>query len=136
MNLKSIKYQTQIQKWTQIVQKRNQSGLRILDFCAQEGITKDAYYYWLRRVREAALESQTGIDVVDTKPRLVNITPALPAEEPSPIQCDGISLPVVSSDANTFSTQLTITVGKAIVGVNQNTPKELLSSVMEVLARA
>lgn len=135
MNLKSIKYQTQIQKWTQIVQKRNQSGLRILDFCAQEGITKDAYYYWLRRVREAALESQTGIDVVDTKPRLVNITPAMPAEEPSPIQCDDISRPVVSSDANTFSTQLTISVGKAIVGVNQNTPKELLSSVMEVLAR-
>lgn len=95
MNLKSIKYQTQIQKWTQIVQKRNQSGLRILDFCAQEGITKDAYYYWLRRVREAALESQTGIDVVDTKPRLVNIAPALPAEEPSPIQCDCLMMPVV-----------------------------------------
>lgn len=36
----------------------------IKDYCDDHGITKDAYYYRLRKVREAAIES-SGIEVVE-----------------------------------------------------------------------
>ncbi len=138
MNLRAAKYQAQLQKWIPIIQKCNQSGMRVLDFCASEGITKDAYYYWLRRVREAALESQTDASVIPTKPKLVNITHKQDelARETKTIADEVsketfyISKPI----SDRFATQLTISIGAAIVGVNQNTPKDLLLSVMEVLA--
>lgn len=140
MNIRTAKRQAQIQKWIPIIQKCNQSGLRVIDFCAQEGITKDSYYYWLRKVREAALEAQTSISVVpDTTdtPKLVNITnrPSTLTDEAILINRDSRNF-ISANDPKSadFNIQLTISVGSAVIGVNKNTPKELLLSVMEVLA--
>lgn len=136
MNIQTAKRQAQLQKWITIIQKCNQSGMKIIDFCNSEGITKDAYYYWLRKVREAALESQTDVSVVTEIPKLVNITKEsmLPVEKPTMVNSNsGEMIAITNPNPIGFTTQLTISVGSSVIGVNQNTPKELLLSVMEVL---
>ena len=43
-------------QWMQIIQDRNQSGLTIREYCRQNGINRNAYYYWLRIIRHQAME--------------------------------------------------------------------------------
>ena len=52
--------------WAQIIQNRNSSGLTISEYCSQMGISETAYYYWLRKLRRAALSS-AGIELVEIK---------------------------------------------------------------------
>jgi len=137
MNIRSAKRQAQLQKWIPIIQKCNQSGMRVIDFCASEGITKDAYYYWLHKIREAALESQTDITVAPDKPKLVNITQESALLNYNEFEVNHNHRMMVTSNTQEsagFNTQLTISVGASVIGINQNTPKDLLLSVMEVLA--
>jgi len=42
--------------WAQIIQDRNASGLTIKAYCESEGIHVNSYYYWLKKLREAAGE--------------------------------------------------------------------------------
>ena len=45
-----------IQQWTAIFKAKAEAGLTVDEYCEQNGISRNAYYYWLRRARNAALE--------------------------------------------------------------------------------
>ena len=103
--------------WAQIIQNRNSSGLTISEYCSQMGISETAYYYWLRKLRRAALSSG-GIELVEIK------------EPSSPV------LPCAQPQSGGFSAEATISVGTLSISVNSNTPRELIRTLMEVAARA
>jgi transposase-like protein len=46
-----------LSKWTQIIQECNNSGQTVSAWCQEHNISKNSYYYWLRKVREAAYEN-------------------------------------------------------------------------------
>ena len=46
-----------LQSWVEIIRERQESGLTNKEFCARRGIPEKKYYYWLRKVREAAAEA-------------------------------------------------------------------------------
>jgi hypothetical protein len=48
-----------LQEWAEQVRacQNRPDGMKIIDWCAQNNITKADYYYRLRKVREACLES-------------------------------------------------------------------------------
>ena len=54
-----VAVQYRLQEWAaQVRECQNRpAGMRVIDWCASHGITKANYYYRLRRVREACLES-------------------------------------------------------------------------------
>ena len=43
-----------LSKWAQTIQARVDSGQNIKEFCQTAGITKNAYFYWQRKLRTAA----------------------------------------------------------------------------------
>ena len=45
-----------MEQWRQIIQKSQESGLSNKAYCQQQGISEKTYYYWLRKVRTAAVE--------------------------------------------------------------------------------
>ena len=47
--------QIRIQQWTEIFKDKAASGLKVKEYCQLHGITKDAYFYWLKKVRERHL---------------------------------------------------------------------------------
>ena len=55
----AVAVQYRLQEWAaQIRECQNRpAGMSVVDWCAAHGITKANYYYRLRRVREACLES-------------------------------------------------------------------------------
>ena len=43
-------------QWARIIKEQKQSGLTVKAWCSQNGITKDAYYYWQQKLRKEVYE--------------------------------------------------------------------------------
>ena len=70
MDTKAATTQIRIQQWTEIIQDRSASGLTVDDYCESHGLSRNQYYYWLRKVKSRILESapqlvisKGGIDI-------------------------------------------------------------------------
>jgi len=52
-----VKNQYRLEQWTALLQDFRSSGMKVEDWCKTTGVTTNAYYYWLRKVRKAACEN-------------------------------------------------------------------------------
>lgn len=117
MDTKLATMQIRTRQWASIIQDCRSSGLKVDDYCEQHSLSRNAYYYWQRKVKEAAL-SQAGFVEIQAD--------ALKAETGLPDSPPG----------SPFFPQLVLSVGGFSVGVNQDTPMPLLSQVLGVLRHA
>ncbi len=46
-----------LQQWADVIRACRESGMSNKEFCRQNGISEKTYYYWLRRLRQAACEN-------------------------------------------------------------------------------
>ncbi len=102
-----------IQQWTAIFKAKAESGLTVDEYCGQNGISRNTYYYWLRRARNAALEH----------PRTSFVESNVPTDE---------AVLQASSMAHSFMPQLTIEKNGFVISFDSHTPKELLILALEV----
>ena len=113
MNTKLITRQYRLQKWATIIAERNASGLTIHAFCQEHDLSRNAYFYWLKHVRQAA--SQTLPAATGTKFAPLEISPV---EVPSP-----------------NAEKLTLRYGRIALDVYESTPPQLLENTLAVLLR-
>ena len=95
------------------------SGMSVVSWCACHGITKANYYYRLRRVREACLETMQG---EKTAQQIVPVQPGLLQQQE---QKDGNAQP-----------GLDISIKGDSIHVTESTPMPLLAAVLEVMRNA
>ena len=65
MNTRKIAVEYRLSHWANIMQKRSESGLSVREFCEQEGFHENIYFYWQRKLREAACGQQIGLQAID-----------------------------------------------------------------------
>lgn len=53
MDTRDVAAEYRMAQWSQTIQARVQSGQSIKEFCASAGISRNAYFYWQRKLREA-----------------------------------------------------------------------------------
>lgn len=116
-----VETQFRLQEWAaQIKECQNRpAGMSITCWCACNGITKANYYYRLRRVREACLES---ISPGTAAQQVVSVEPMLLKQEKKACGCPGPGLD--------------IEVKGCSVHVTEETPMQLLAAVLEVVRSA
>jgi transposase-like protein len=103
--------QYRLEQWADIIRSRVESGMRVKDFCTQHDLSENAYYYWLRKVRSAAISEQEKMF----------------AELPTPVE----------EAANSADrADVIIELGRARVRVSNTCSRDTLSMVMEVLGDA
>lgn len=51
MDVRSTKRKLCIQQWQEIIRDRNNSGLTVDEYCNQNGLSRNSYFYWLRIIR-------------------------------------------------------------------------------------
>ena len=75
--------------WAQVMQERQSSGLTTRAYCELEGIHENVYYYWQRKLREAACEQleqarKTSLPVPGfTEVQVTQTLPGLPESSES-----------------------------------------------------
>lgn len=65
--ISTVKHQIKLSEWSKVIAACQSSGMTVIDWCKTNNISYKAYYYWLRRVREAALEA-SGMKVPEPPP--------------------------------------------------------------------
>ena len=108
MNTKLATIRMQTGQWADIIKDCKESGLKVDDYCALHGLSRNAYFYWLRKVKEAAL-TQSGFVEVRQQ---VGVSSCYP------------------------SPKLTASVNELVLGIDENTPMDLLANVIKVLKNA
>lgn len=112
----SIKSQ-QLQNWALIIKDCKESGLKVIDYCEQHSITKYAYYYWFKKVKESIYSSTDFVEITPPVP-----VPTLEQSmQTSPAPADGFI--EIKASGLTFSVPLSVS-------------KETLSMIAEVAAHA
>lgn len=120
MNAKDAKHQINIQQWKTIIQDRYNSGLNVDEYCKQNGLTRHAYYYWLRIIREESIKKSEESPFAEIM--IPNATPAGMNFSPS------IELP-----QNSESNHLDISINGISVHITDTTSSALLARTLEVL---
>ena len=121
MDTRKVATEYRLAQWAEIVQLRLSRGQSIKSFCGAEGISKNTYFYWQRKLREAAcaeLERSQESNVIQSD---------LIKYEPVPVGWTQLSS-VESQDSS-----LTIEVGGCRVIVNSDTDPALLSQTLRTL---
>ena len=108
MNTKLTTSRMRTGQWADIIKDCKKSGLKVDDYCAQHGLSRNAYFYRLRKVKEAAL-TQSGFVEVQQQ---VEVSSCYP------------------------SPKLTVSVNEVVLGIDENTPMDLLANVIKVLKNA
>ena len=57
MRVSDVKREYQLQEWSGMLRECKESGLTVKNWCAERGITEHAYYYRLRKLRQAACDA-------------------------------------------------------------------------------
>jgi len=109
MDTKLVTKQIRPNEWADIIKSCKSGGMKVYEYLEQHGISRDSYYYWLKKVKEAAL-SQAGF----------------------------VEMPSFSSvpKSESFVTQMVVKAASADLCINNDTPSELISRVLEVIDHA
>lgn len=62
MDTKKVTSEYRLSHWAQIVKIRQDSGKTVKDYCEESGISRNAYFYWQKKLREAACTELTKIE--------------------------------------------------------------------------
>lgn len=114
MNTRDVAAEYRLSHWAQVVEDRSQKGLSVRAYCAGTGIHENTYFYWQRKLREAA-----GVQA--------GVLPALNA----PVPKGWTALSIREESANTH--ELIIEIGGCRIRVQADTDTTLLARVCQTL---
>lgn len=106
------------QSWAAMIREQKASGLTIRQWCADNNISENSYYYRLRRIREQLIQA------AQPAPLDMNSTPAL------------VRVPDAAIPAENSTASITIRKGTLVIEINHEASEGILSLMKEVLLNA
>ena len=110
--IQTVTKNVRLQQWASIIQDCKASGLKVDDYCTEHNISRNSYYYWLRKVKEAAIE-QSGSLFAEVNPSFAAVMP-----EYSP------------------ASSMSICLGDAVIHVNEGASLQLLHTIIGAVRNA
>lgn len=116
MDTREIAAEYRLEHWAQMMRERAEQGLSIRAYCESRGIHENTYFYWQRKLREAACAGLAAAE------------PA-PSERSAPKGWAALSVGNQQNEPQGLS----IDVGGCRINVRADTDAELLEKVCRVL---
>ena len=116
MDTREIATEYRMSQWAQILRERKESGLSVRAYCKTAGIHENKYFYWQKKLREAACE-----DIQKTTPK-----------ETGAAAPNGWAICEIEK-AETERGTVYIEIGKSRITVTADTDRALLSKACQVL---
>ena len=126
MNTREIAGEYRLSHWARIMKERAESGLNIRAYCNREGFHENVYYYWQRKLREAACEQMV---------KKHN------EEETTSLAISGFTEVKVANEASALlnnppDTALHIEIGGVKITADSSYPAENLAALLKALLRS
>lgn len=121
MDTREIAVAYRLTHWAGILRERQASGMSIRAYCKAEGICENVYYYWQRKLREAACEEL--LSVIEEKPEQSLVPQGWAAVREEKMERRGLPPGAVW-----------IEIGKYRVPATMDSDPELLTKVCRMLA--
>ena len=81
LDTQKITHEIRMKHWMQIIAQRQQSGLTVKEFCAQQDIPTKQYYYWQHKLRIRFAPAQALETKKEEVPTLVPLSAAIPVQD-------------------------------------------------------
>ena len=127
MNTRAIATEYRLAHWAGIVKDRSESGLSVKAYCENLGVQETSYYYWLKRIREAAC---AGLCIGEGKAN--SLKPPVFAEVKLP---ERPALPARSSEGLSPS-RICVEAGGVRITTDGEYPAEKLTELLRTVMRS
>jgi hypothetical protein len=114
-NTREMANEYRLAQWAEVMRARVESGLSIRAYCRREGYHPNRYFYWQRRLREAAAAELLPVEV----------------KTPQPVPSGWTQIEAEAKKAE--SGGIVIEIGKSRIAVTDSTDTELLTKICGVL---
>ena len=114
--IKTVTKNMRLKQWADVIRDRKASGLTIAAYCRENNISRNAYFYWQREIKKAAIAEASNMFV-----------------EVEPTSC---ALPVQVPRASMEEPLIAISIGDATINVAEEVSCELLRKVIEAVRNA
>ena len=114
--IQQIKHRQSMDYWKQVILAQQKSGLKAREYCRQQDINYNAFYYWLRKIREEIVEGM----------------PQLKAEPTDETQFAVLSASTVTASVpvSTAPASLKLSCGPVVLEVTEQTSQALLMQAL------
>lgn len=120
-----------LEQWRVIIQDRINSGLLVDDYCEQHNLSRNSYYYWLRKIKQDMLIKQSTELVcqnkISTEPSIVELQPP---------KSDNCTDPNRHLSQVSLEAQLLLSIDGVTITVSDRTSDELLTRVLKAVRYA
>jgi len=123
MTTREMKRELKIREWTAILAARESSGMKIDAWCETQGISRNAYFYWQRIIRDRAWPGQ----IVTAETAVTSTAEA--AETPVFARIDLAPRDVVSAG-------ISIRVGEIEVNISPDSNDNHVRMLLEAITHA
>lgn len=115
MDTRQLTHEMRMKHWAEVLRRRRKSGQTIRGFCRTAGICEKTYYYWQKRIREAAGSALLG----QGKEQMLAAFPPMPVFAALP--------------ASKASGIVRVEIGGAVVEIEPGADMAVVQSVLRML---
>jgi len=127
MNTREMASEYRLSHWARILRDRSESGLSVKEYCKSAGFHENSFYYWQRKLREAAFEHMTEVQTGSCE---MNLCAPSFAEVRLKEPTAGPALP-----ETTQANQITVTLGELRITTDSTYPTDKLAELLRRLIR-
>ena len=125
MNTREIASEYRLSHWAEVMRKRQESGLSVKAFCESAGFHENIYYYWQKKLREAAC-----VELTKTQDQQVCLAPVGFAEVKLAVK------PALESAAETIPNRVCIEAAGIRIIADGEYPVDKLSALLREVSRS
>lgn len=125
MNSRALATEYRLTQWAQTMQERAANGESIDEFCQRRGISRNKYFYWQKKLREAACRQLESFQ--EASPAMSRFAEVRLAEPPT-----RLCLPELESQKED---QVCIEAGEVRITVHSEYPADRLAALVRELMR-
>jgi hypothetical protein len=122
MDVQKVTHEIRLQQWIGIIKECRGSGKSVKSWCKEKGISEKGYFYWQRRVREAACQELSTYQ----EQQAVKATPC-DTNTPVFAECR------IPEDNHAGRTAVTIHLNRAVVEIHHGADAATIESVLRTL---
>jgi len=128
INMREVAAEYRLSHWAGIIQERNASGLSIKAYCESINVRPNVYFYWQRKLRQAACQELLPPTVISDE--ISKKADSLTTNTPTWAVCEVSAPPPFATSS---SSEIIIEIGKSRVTATAAADLEHLGNICRML---